>query len=119
MTDHRIQLRHIGLIGGLGVRPQADRGHAAGVDHALDVAAARRLDDIARAIDVAAIERLRIGRPEAIVGGDVKQRLAALERSVQGADIGQIPDHRFHCQAGKIAATRLRAQQHPHLMSRR
>ena len=46
----------------------------------------------------------------------MKQCLAARERGLQGSDISQVPDHRFHRQACKIAATRLGAQQYAHLV---
>src|SRR3546814_11864641 len=65
-------------------RSLAEDGNRRGVDHPLDALAQRRRHQAAGSLDVGADQVLRPARPDAIVGGDMEQRLAALQRPVQG-----------------------------------
>ena len=119
MTDHLLQAPGVGLIGWPAVRSQADGSDAAGVDDAADADAPRGVDNIARAIDIAPIQRLRIRGPEPIVGGHVEQRLAAVERALERADIGQIAERQLGRHCLQIAAIGMLAHQRAYLPARR
>ena len=77
---------------------------AAGIDDAFDPGGERRKHQLARAVDIGAEHRRRIGHPKPVIGGDVKQipapgdggveRRRVLERALGDVDV----------QAGEVAA---------------
>src|SRR6185312_15246624 len=72
------------------VRWDATGSHAAGIDDALHPLAPRRDEQVARADQVRIIDGPRVARPQAVVGGDVRQRVTALERLLQAGRAAQI-----------------------------
>jgi hypothetical protein len=74
-------------------------GHRTGVDNPFDPAGQRSLHHRLGHCPVVAHDLLRIGRPDAIVGGDVEQLARALERGVR---LGRIPQIRLDELTGKI-----------------
>src|SRR5207245_6776791 len=63
---------------------------AARVDDPRHLGATGGLDDIPCPLDVGAVEELRVGRPEPIVGRDMKERIAPIERPIERGAVGEI-----------------------------
>ncbi len=55
----------------------ADASDGAGVDEALDACLLRSVQEVACAPDIGVVKFLRMTRPEAIIGGDMKDEFAA------------------------------------------
>ena len=69
-------------------------------------ACARGQQDVARALDIGAIQLPRIGRAQAVVGGDVKQRLAAGQRAIERGRSARSPTAISTGKMPQIAAVR-------------
>ena len=70
-------------------------GDAGGVDEALDAGFAGHAQQLARAVDVGAVHGGGIGNPEAVVGGDVDDGVAAGEARRAKDRVGEIADDEF------------------------
>ena len=73
----------------------ADAADRAGIDDALDSGLAGGLQQIARAVDVRAVQFVGIGRPEPVVGGDVKDQSAAGDGARERGGIAQVAGDRL------------------------
>ena len=84
VADHLIESRVRLFVGQrCAVTRHGDRRHGAGVDNALDAALRRDFKKPARAFDVALVNLLGIARPQAVVGGHVKDPAHALHRAIE------------------------------------
>src|SRR5579863_1221967 len=85
------------------VGSEVHRGYAGGVDEALDAGFARKAEKFARAVHVGAVHRLRVGNPEAVIGGNVDNGVAAGEACAQGFRLHQVADIRIAGYAFKVS----------------
>src|SRR5439155_1721405 len=91
-----------------------ERADGGGVDHAAHARRACGLEDGARATDVDAVELLRVGRPEAVVGRDVEDDVDALHRALHGGWIQQVSVADLDVEPCKRAAVPAWSRQHAH-----
>src|SRR5207247_13454 len=91
-----------------------ERADGGGVDHAAHARRACGLEDGARATDVDAVELLRVGRPEAVVGRDVEDDVDALHRALHGGWIQQVSLADLDVEPCKRAAVSAWSRQHAH-----
>src|SRR5439155_26150078 len=72
------------------------------------------LEDGGRATDVDAVELLRVGRPDAVVGRDVEDDADALHRALHGGWIQQVSLVDLDVEPCKRAAVSAGSRQHAH-----
>ena len=65
-------------------------GHAGGVDEALHVASRAMPQQFARAVHIGLVHGSGIGNPEAVVGGNMDDGVAACERGLERFWIGEV-----------------------------
>src|SRR5262249_21894190 len=73
-------------------------------DHTVDRGAARGFEQIARAVDIGAIEIRGIGRPQTIIGCDVEDEPAAIDCTAQGVGVAQVAGDRLDVELADLAA---------------
>ncbi len=83
VTDHRRQPNGRPFVARRAVARYAHGRDAAGVHDSLDARVAGGQQNIAGALDIGAVQLVRIGRAQAVVRGNVKQRLAAGQCTIQ------------------------------------
>lgn len=93
------------LVAGVIRRPVAetdgpDRG---GVDHTLDLVLETRVHHVGRPADVALVDLVRVGRPEAVLGCDVEDLVAAGDGSRHSGRVAQITDTDLRLEAADVA----------------
>ena len=102
------------LVGGSAVLVETEGGDAAGVDDARHPGGQGGFHELAGALDIDAVDGVGIGDPDAVVGGDVIERLAAGEGGFEGGAVGEVALGDLHGEAVEIAAIVVAAGQHPH-----
>ena len=78
------------LVTGGAVLGNAHGAHGGRVDDALDTGQRGGLEHVAGAVDIGAVERAGIGRPEPVVGGDVIDAARAGDGGADGVDVEQV-----------------------------
>src|SRR5438045_2477456 len=70
----------------------ADAAYGAGVNDAFDAGRSRRLEQVARTVDVGPVELVRIASPEPIVSRDVKDEAASGDGARKRGRVAQVAD---------------------------
>src|SRR5262249_54195633 len=97
---------------------EAERGNAAGIDHALDPRPHRLLHEVAGAFDVRRIDFALVARPEAIVGRYVGNVADAGDRACERRPIAQVALDKVEIEPGEVGPRTLAANERPHRKTR-
>ena len=111
-ADHVVAGDRRRLGAGPAVLGNAERTDARGIDHALDARSRAGLEHVARALHVVAVDLGRIPGPEPIVGGDVEDEPAALDRRAQGVGLEDVAADELGRAAFERPEAARRASQH-------
>src|SRR5579859_2315506 len=101
----------------MAVRSKSHGCNARSVNDATYAILPRSFQNRARAIHIRSIHLLRIAQPEAVVGGDVKYRVASKHSLLQRRRIAQVAGRSFGVQSFKIFQIAARADKQAQLRS--
>jgi len=113
-ADRLLDAERAGLVGGRAVAAKRQRGHAAGINHALDAGPKRLLHDDAGAFHVDAQQVVGNGRPQSVIGGRVDEVADARERGGDRAAIPHVAFHHLTTGVDEIGAHTGASHQRPH-----
>ena len=88
----------------------AERGDRACINDALDSRRHGRFHQRMRTVDIDAMHRRWIGHPDAVIGGDMKKRLAIFQRLAIGFRLAEIAFDDFNIEPRKIAPVVVRSR---------
>ena len=117
MADHVVDGYRQVLVRRRAVGVEAEHRDGAGIDDAPDPGIQRRFHDVARAFDVVGIHSIRVGHPQAVVGGDMVKRIATLKRARQRSAVAEFAFERFHPKTVDIAPVAVGADEDAHRLT--
>ena len=117
-ADRLVLCQRARLVGRAAIVSQLERRNARGVDDPLDAGIARGGHHDPRAIDVGAHDLVRVGRPQAVVGRDMKDIARALHGGGNGLGVAHVPFDDLELQPVEVHAGAARAHERAHAIAR-
>src|SRR6185437_15274845 len=113
-ADHVVEVDGGIFVGRRAVVTQAQRGDAGGMHDAPHATMLRRQQHVVGAADIGVANLARIAGPQPVIGGDVEQALAILQRRFERRRIQQIAANDLDIQAVEICDVARSAHQRPY-----